>query len=100
MSSLNLNIPHKLSKEEALTRIKGLLSNLKEEQKNLVSDVQENWQDNKGNFSFKAKGFNLAGDIVVHDSNVQINSDLPFAVSFFKGMISDVITQKTKELLA
>jgi|SRR6478735_6182645 len=100
MSSLNLNIPHKLSKEEALTRIKGLLSNLKEEQKNLVSDVQENWQDNKGNFSFKAKGFSLAGDIVVHDSNVQINSDLPFAVSFFKGMISDVITQKTKELLA
>jgi hypothetical protein len=99
MSSLNLNIPHNLPKEEALSRIKNLLANLKEEQKNVVSDVQENWQDNKGNFSFKAKGFNLAGDIVVNDGDVRINSDLPFAVSFFKGAISDMITNKTKELL-
>jgi len=100
MSLLNLNIPHTLSKEEALTRIKNLLSNLKEDQKDIVTDVQENWQDNKGNFSFKAKGFNLAGDIVVTDSTVQINSDLPFAVSLFKGVISDMITKKTNELLA
>lgn len=99
MSSLNLNIPHNLPKEEALARIKNLLANLKAEQKDMISDVQENWQDNKGNFSFKAKGFNLAGDILVNDSNVQINSDLPFAVSFFKGAISDVITKKAKELL-
>jgi len=100
MSALNLTIPHNLSKEEALTRIKSLLSNLKEDKKDIVSDVQENWQDNKGNFSFKAKGFDLAGDIVVNDADVQINSDLPFAVSFFKGAISDMITKKTKELLA
>ena len=100
MSSLKLNIPHGLSKEEALTRIKNLLSNLKEDKKDIVSDVQENWQDNKGNFSFKAKGFDLAGDIIVNDSDVQINSDLPFAVSFFKGAIGDMITKKTKELLA
>ena len=100
MSSLNLNIPHGLSKEEALTRIKNLLSNLKEDKKDIVSDVQENWQDNKGNFSFKAKGFDLAGDIIVNDSDVQINSDLPFAVSFFKVAIGDMITKKTKELLA
>lgn len=100
MSVLNLSIPHSLSKAEALTRIKSLLSNLKEEKKDLISDVQENWQDNKGNFSFKAQGFNLAGDIVVNDADVQINSDLPFAVSFFKSAISDMITKKTKELLA
>ena len=100
MAALNLTIPHNLSKEEALTRIKNLLSNLKEEKKDIVSNVQENWQDNKGNFSFKAQGFNLAGDIVVNDADVQINSDLPFAVSFFKSAISDMITKKTKELLA
>ena len=100
MSSLNLSIPHTLSKEEALTRIKNLLTNLKEEHKDLVTDVQENWQDNKSNFSFKAKGFSLAGDIEVNDADVSINSDLPFALSFFKGVIGDMITKKTKELLA
>jgi hypothetical protein len=55
MSSLNLNIPHNLSKEEALARIKNLLSNLKQEHKDMISDVHESWQDNKGNFSFKAR---------------------------------------------
>ena len=99
MSSLNLNIPHHLSKEEALSRIKNLLSSLKQEHKDMISDVQESWNGNKGNFSFKAKGFNLAGEIIVNDNNVQINSDLPFAVSFFKGAISDVITKKAKTLL-
>ena len=81
MSSINLKILHQLSKEEALSRIKNLLSNLKQEHRDMISDVHESWRDNKGNFSFKAKGFNLAGDIVVNESTVQINSDLPFAVS-------------------
>ena len=99
MSALNLNIPHDLSQEEALARIKNLLSNLKEEQKDIISEVQENWQGNKCDFSFKAKGFNLSGNMIVNNADVQINSQLPFALSFFKGVISDVISKKAKSLL-
>lgn len=99
MSQLNIDIPHQLSQEEALARIKNLLSNLKEEQKDVISDVSENWQGPKGDFSFSAKGFNLAGNIEVNPSNVSINADLPFALSFFKGMIGNVITQKATALL-
>ena len=99
MSALNLNIPHNLPQEEALARIKNLLTKLKEEQKDTISNVQENWQGNKNYFSFKAKGFDLSGNIIVNASDVEINSQLPFAVSLFKGAISDLITKKTKELL-
>ena len=99
MSALNLNIPHNLPQEEALARIKNLLTKLKEEQKDTISNVQENWQGNKNNFSFKAKGFDLSGNIIVNASDVEINSQLPFAVSLFKGAISDLVTKKTKELL-
>ena len=99
MSALNLNIPHNLPQEEALARIKNLLTKLKEEQKDTISNVQENWQGNKNNFIFKAKGFDLSGNIIVNASDVEINSQLPFAVSLFKGAISDLITKKTKELL-
>ncbi|MBS1748179.1 MAG: polyhydroxyalkanoic acid system family protein [Bacteroidetes bacterium] len=100
MSALDLSIPHQLSKEEALSRIKNLLAKMKEEQKNVVTDLKEDWQDNKGSFNFNAKGFNLSGDIVVNDTDVQIHSELPFAVSFFKGAISDMISKKANELLA
>ena len=99
MSKLNLNIPHQLSKEEALDRIRHMLENLKKEQKNTISNVKEQWEGDTGNFSFTAKGFKLAGNIQVNDSNVEINSDLPFAVSFFKGKISSLITEKAQELL-
>lgn len=99
MSALNLNIPHQLSQEEALKRIKSLLTNLKEEQKDVISNVSENWNGEKGDFRFSAKGFDLAGNIQVNPSNVEINADLPFALSFFKGMIGSVITNKASELL-
>ncbi|WP_276484845.1 polyhydroxyalkanoic acid system family protein [Paraflavitalea pollutisoli] len=99
MSKLTIDIPHQLSQEEALKRIKGLLTNLKEEQKDIISGVSENWQGQKGDFSFSAKGFDLAGNIDVSPDKVAINADLPFALSFFKGMISNVIQQKAAELL-
>lgn len=100
MSDLSLNIPHTLPKEEAVTRIKQLLTKLKEEQKDNISDLKEEWNGDKGNFSFSAKGFNLSGTLQVNDSNVEIHSALPMAVSFFKGAIASMITEKAKKVLA
>lgn len=100
MSDLNINIPHKLSSEEATTRIKKLLTGLREEHKDLISDASEEWDGNNAKFSFSVKGFDLAGTIAVDDSSVNIHSKLPFAVSLFKGAISKVITDKATQLLA
>lgn len=100
MSTLNVKIPHDLSKEEALERIKNMLNNLKKEQKDKITNLKEDWQDNKGSFSFSAMGFDLAGDVNVDDNNVEINSKLPFAVSFFKGAIEEMITKEAKKLLS
>lgn len=100
MSALNINIPHHLPKEEALSRIKGLLQQVKEEQANIVSNVKESWQGDKGAFSFSAMGFDLSGLIDVKDNGIEINADLPFVVSLFKGKIKEVITEKATQLLS
>ena len=100
MSALNINIPHNLSKEEALTRIKGLLQQVRDEQANIVTNVKEDWQGDKGTFSFSAMGFDLSGDMQVTDKNVDINTALPFAVALFKGRIKEIITEKATQLLA
>jgi hypothetical protein len=99
MSKLALNIPHAQTQEEALSRIKQLLSRLQEEQKGTVTNVQENWNGPNGNFSFSAKGFNIAGTIQVKENEVYLESDLPFAVSFFKGQIASMITERATTLL-
>jgi hypothetical protein len=100
MSKLSLDIPHSQTPEEALSRIKQLLGRLQEEQKGTVTNVQENWDGPNGNFSFTAKGFTIAGTIQVKEKEVHLESDLPFAVSFFKGQIASVITEKARALLA
>ena len=94
MSTLNLKIPHCLPKVEALARIKKMLTNLKEEQKGNFSNLKEQWKDDKGNFSFTAKGFDLAGNIHVNNDDVEIESKLPFGVSLFKGKIADIIKKE------
>lgn len=100
MAALNINIPHSLPKEEALSRIKGLLQQVKEEQANVVSNIKESWQDDKGEFSFTAMGFDLSGLIDVKDDGIDINAELPFAVSLFKGKIKEIITEKAAQLLS
>ena len=100
MAKLDITIPHSLTQQEALSRIQGLMKQLQEEQKDTIKDVSEKWNGNQGEFSFTAKGFDLSGLLKVDERSVTINGQLPFALSFFKGMISDVIKKKAGELLS
>ena|SRR5688572_29483879 len=100
MAKLDIDIPHSLPPQEALTRIQGLLQQLQREQVGTVTDVSETWNGNEGQFSFSAKGFDLSGKIKVEENRVSINGQLPFALSFFKGKISEAIREKAGELLS
>jgi hypothetical protein len=100
MANLDITIPHSLPPQEALARIQGLLGKLQREQADTIRDVSEKWNGNEGEFSFSAKGFDISGKIKVEENLVSINGQLPFALSFFKGKISQVIKEKAGELLA
>lgn len=100
MAQLDITIPHSLPPQEALARIQGLLKKLQQEQKDTIKNVSETWNGNEGDFSFSAKGFDLSGKINVEENLVHINGPLPFALSFFKGKISELIKEKAGELLA
>jgi hypothetical protein len=100
MAQLDIKIPHDLPAEEALSRIRGLLGKLQHEQKDTIKNVSEQWNGNEGEFNFSAKGFDLSGKIKVQEDSISINGKLPLALSFFKGMISQVIKDKAGELLA
>ena len=100
MSSLKLHIPHKLSQEEALGRIKSLLHKLKHEQKSHLSNVKEEWSHDTGHFNFTTKGFDLSGVIKVHNGSIDIHAKVPFAVYLFRSKIKQVIQEKAGELLA
>ncbi|MCX6204945.1 MAG: polyhydroxyalkanoic acid system family protein [Bacteroidetes bacterium] len=100
MPSIEMIIPHNLSKEEALKRIQGLLEKVKSEFSDSIKDLKESWQGNTGKFSFFVKGFSVSGTLTVENSLIELNGQIPFAAAFFKGKIKSTIEKEARELLA
>ena len=100
MPQLKFSVPHALPRQEALNRIKNMLAELQKVHQENISDVHEEWKDNVGSFSLKAKGFQISGNITVNESDVELNSDVPFAVTLFSGTIKNMISKKAEELLS
>src|ERR1700756_2275277 len=100
MPTLEMTIPHNLPQEEALKRIKNLLSETKREHGDKIQNLEETWSGNEGNFSFKAMGYDISGTLTVKPSSVELHGKIPFAVSLFKGKITKAINEKAKELLS
>lgn len=99
MPNFNLTIPHKLPKEEATKRIKKLLTKVKKEYGSKISNLEEEWSENRGAFSFKATGFAVSGTLIVRTKDVVLDGTLPFAASFFKSKIKKIITDEAKTVL-
>lgn len=100
MPKSSITIDHSLGQEEALKRIKGILTSARENYGNQISDLREDWDDNGGTFSFKAMGFKVSGDLAVSDSKVMINADYPWAAKPFQGTIEQTIRERAERLLA
>lgn len=99
MPKTNVTIDHSLGKDEALTRLHGMLGQIKENYGSQISDMQENWTDNGGTMSFKAMGFTIGTDVAVTDDKVSIDVDLPWAAKMFQGTIETTIRERAERLL-
>lgn len=100
MPKMTITVPHQLSAAEATERMKGLLESVKAKYGDQVSDLQENWTENGGTFSFKAMGFKISGDLTLTDSEMVLNGDYPLAARPFKGKIEGIVKEKATALLA
>lgn len=96
---LNISVPHRLLKEEVLKRIQEFSKHLKSQFSGRVTNLEEKWEGNIGNFHFLAKGHPITGTLIVNPSQVELNLDLPFAARFFKDRIEKAIREKANELL-
>ena len=100
MPKTDITVPHSLGKEEALTRLKGMLTSVKENYGSQVSDLKENWTDNGGTFSFKAMGFKISGELTVVDDEVRVDAEFPWAAKPFQSTIETAIRERAERLLA
>ncbi|MDI6783142.1 MAG: polyhydroxyalkanoic acid system family protein [bacterium] len=99
MPNINLVIPHLLSPEEALLRIKTRLNKLKEEHPDKISEVREEWIGNIGQYSFVAMGMKFAGTLTIENNQVILDGELPLLAIFYKTEIEKKIRQEAEKLL-
>jgi len=99
MPKINIEVPHTIGQELAVSRIKGLLNKLKSDYKDNFTDLNENWTGNSSEFSFKIMGMKVNGSLHITPSIVHVNGDLPLLASPFKKTIEEKIREETEKLL-
>ena len=100
MAQFNVSVPHETTRDDAVEKLRGFSERIREEFANQVSDMNETWDEN-GNlqFSFRAMGISVEGDVQTDDSNVSVSGKLPFAALPFRGLIEQTIVDKINEAL-
>jgi hypothetical protein len=100
MPSLTITAPHSLGTEEATNRLKRFFEKLKERHQDKMSNLEEQWNDNRLEYAFSTFGFNIKGDVQVEPNEVKVNGALPFAAMMFKGKIEQSVKEELEKLLA
>ena len=100
MSKLEMNIPHQLEQQEALSRIQTLLKRVESQFGTQVQDLQQEWNGNQGVFSFRVMNMPVSGTLTVNQDNVALDSKLPMAAAMFSGKIKSVIMEEAKKVLS
>jgi hypothetical protein len=100
MPTIRVAVPHKLTQDEALKRIKKTVAEAKKQNSDKVSDLKETWDGYEGEFSGSAMGHDVSGSVAVEPAAVVVTGKLPFIALPFKGKIESGIEGMLKRLLA
>ena len=100
MAKMSINVPHHLEREVALARIKELLPQVKEKQKDRIQDLTEKWNGNVCTFGFTVKSLKISGRLEVNHSAVQLDGEIPWTIALLKGIIERTIRTEAEKLLA
>lgn len=99
MPNFNMSVPHHLMQDEALSRVKNRLAQLKAKHSDKLSTLQEHWNGNIGTFSGSAAGMTASGTLAVTPSEVIIQGTLPIVATLFRGKIEARIREEISTLL-
>lgn len=98
---MRVPIPHDLPREEVRRRLRERGPEIGKFVPGGMADVTTSWADeDRMNLSVKAMGQGIDGQVIIEESQVVFQIDLPPALSFVEPMISGAIRQQGQKLLA
>jgi len=99
MPSLQVEINHQLTKDQAKERLKKFVNEIFNKYKHDISELKINWVDDKNEFSFLKAGMKISGSLTIHPNLIIVKSQIPFAFYFMKSQIIKIIKQYGIEVL-
>ncbi len=95
-----VTVPHSLSQEEALGRVKNLLQDLRKIYATQISDVREEWNGGTCTFSLKMFVFRIQGSVDVTGQAVEIRGRMPLGTAKYEDRVKMLIANRARGLLA
>lgn len=95
---IKVDIPHKLGREAAKTRMAGGIGKLAD----MIpggGTVQHRWEGDTLHFTLNAMGQTIASKVEVFDAHVHAEVDLPPMLMMFAGKVRDKLLQVAPKLL-
>lgn len=96
---ITVNIPHKLGKDAARTRIENGFAKVQEQMVGKAVDVEQSWTNDQLDFAVGIMGQNVRGRLDVADNHVHVELDLPWLLAKLAGPIREKLTKGTQVLL-
>jgi putative polyhydroxyalkanoate system protein len=97
--TLTLTVPHRLTQDEARSRIEKAIVNLRGSHASKLADVNERWSGNHLDFQLKALGQPITGRIDVLPSDVRLEVDLPWMLAMLSGRVRKQVEDEGRRLL-
>jgi hypothetical protein len=102
MPDMTASIPHQLTRVEARRRIQAHMDTTRRQPAAMfmVTSLQETWTGDTMDFSLKAMGQSVSGQVTVDDRSVHVKVTLPIFLSLFAGTVRQQLEQQGGRLLA
>ncbi len=95
---MKLNFPHNTTRNKARKKIEKLLQDLSRKHGDMVSDLEQEWDDDTLVFAFRAKGMKAKGTLDVTEDEIVLNGRLPLLALPFESRIKQQIEQEGRKL--
>ena len=100
MATLAFSVNNPLdSAAKAAIKLQNMLPQLETQYGHLIQDLRQTWEGSTNAFSFKAKGYEIIGVLYIEDATIDIEAEVPWAVTLMAGKIETMFRQKMLELL-
>lgn len=95
---MEIRVEHHTTKAKARAKLEKLLEEMADDYAGVVHDLEQHWEGDRLAFSFRAKGFKVAGDLSVNDHDLLLKGRLPLLAIPFEPRIKEMMTKEARKV--